>query len=170
MIVKLRIVGLYFNEPVTITDRIGLTVKDVMDEYIRLHDDINTPGGLKYHTYISSRGTENIGTIIYHFNGIYNFDGNNTLSTPPDGRSLGDKDRLDGIYQLSENLEESLPDHSKTGLAWQYYVVSPGGKVKSKTGAARSFKSFGEAPDYNIQPDDTIIWRLVAIAREPNFL
>jgi hypothetical protein len=43
-----RIVGLYFNQPVVISDLPTLTVRDVIDGYIRLNLNISIPGGLEY--------------------------------------------------------------------------------------------------------------------------
>jgi hypothetical protein len=154
--VKLRIVGLYFNEPVEITDRPGLTVKDVMDEYIRLNPNLHVAGGLEYHV---GKKYGNMETIAYNFNGRYNFNGVQNPRTS--GKTLKGEHRSPGIYRLSETLL-STP---QVELGWQYYVMSARGKNKSKTKSSGGFKNFNDPnPDYNIQNGDTIIWRLVAIA------
>lgn len=169
--VKLRIVGLYFNKTVKILDSPTLTVRNVMDEYIRLNPNLALPGGLEYTRYpIGS--VDFVRAISFHHDGVYDFEGNNIRNLQPagpDGTSLGDNNRLPGIYTLSEDLEDEFTSRG-VGLVWQYYVVGSNGTVKSKTPASRGFKSFGATPDYNIADGDTIIWRLVAIAREPNFL
>jgi hypothetical protein len=170
--VKLRIVGLYFNATVRVEDNPNLTVRDVMDEYIRMNPNLAVPGGLEYGRFPIGT-TDFVTRLTYHYPGKYDFDGNNVLVPQPvgvDGPTLGKKDRPAGIYTLGENLEDQLLD-KKAGLVWQYYVVSPGGVVKSKTPASRGFQGFGVTPpSYNFENNDTIIWRLVAIAREPNFL
>ena len=176
--VKLRIVGLYFNETISIEDRVELTVRDVMDEYIRLNPNLSIPGGLEYVRYpelpMRDPSRDFVRTISYHFNGNYNFDADRTGVVPPDGNSLGNRPRPAGIYTLSEDLEDYFPNIHKAGLAWQYYVVSESGTVKSRTRVKRDFQSFGEVVTtgfkYNLSQGDTIIWRLVAIAREPNYL
>ncbi len=178
--VRLRIVGLYFNETVSIEDRPDLTVRDVMDEYIRLHPNLSVPGGLEYVRYpdvaIPLKARDYVRTISYHFNSVYNFNADDSGAVPPDGNSLGNRLRTAGIYTLSEDLEDNFPDINKVGLAWQYYVVSKGGVVKSRTREERDFQAFGELevpinkPKYDFKDGDTIIWRLVAIAREPNYI
>lgn len=178
--VKLRIVGLYFNENVVVDDAPTTTVRTVLDEYIRLNPNIAVVGGLQYIS--STNGFVN--TLTYHFGGTFNFDGNNVLQSPPagpptasfpDGISLGRIPRLEGIYTLSEYMEDLFPDN-KVGLVWQYYVVSKKGKVKSKTPVSRGFSGFGEplpvvrGVQQVFAEGDTVIWRLVAIVREPNFV
>lgn len=176
--VKLRIVGLYFNKTVKILDSPTLTVRNVMDEYIRLNPNLAVPGGLEYTRYPQINPDGSIGdvdfvrAISYHHDGVFDFDGNNIKNLQPagpDGTSLGDNPRRAGIYTLSEDLGDQFTSPG-VGLVWQYYVVGADGVVKSKTPSSRGFKSFGAIPDYNIEDKDTIIWRLVAIARKPNFL
>jgi hypothetical protein len=178
--VNLRIVGLYFNEIVRVDDAPTTTVRTVMDEYIRLHPEIAVPGGLEYGRF-PINGRDFVTTLTYHFGGDFNFDANKVVQIPPDGPSLGDQSRPAGIYTLSESLEDQFSD-TKVGLVWQYYVVSAAGEVKSKTPVSRGFSGFGEPLPNLIDPlggpdipqtfadGDSIIWRLVAIARRPNFL
>lgn len=167
--VRVRIVGLYFNQPVSIEDNPNLTVRDVLDEYIRLNPNLAVPGGLEY-TRFPIGTTDSVTTLTYHYGGVYNFDGNNVLTDPPDGPSLGNIDRPAGLYTLSERFEDDFTTLG-VGLVWQYYVVSALGLVKSRTPASRGFQGFGQTPPmYNLANGDTIIWRLVAIARTPNFL
>jgi len=168
--VNLRIVGLYFNETVVVDDAPTTTVRNVLDEYIRLNPEIAKPGGLEYGRFPIG-GRDFVTTLTYHFPGTFNFDGNNVVQIPPDGPSLGDQNRPGGIYTLSESLEDQFSDNA-VGLVWQYYVVSTTGEVKSKTPATRGFSGFGEPlPAGNsLAEGDSIIWRLVAIARRPNFL
>jgi hypothetical protein len=172
--VRLRIVGLYFNTTVKINDNINLTVRDVMDEYIRLNPNISVVGGLEYVRYPKTGGSDDfVRTLTYHFGGKYDFNGDGDTNDAVDGKSLGNKTIAKGIYTLSEDLEDGIPGYqagNKVGLAWQYYVVGANGKVKSATPASRQFSSFGKvSPDYDIEDGDTIIWRLVAIARKPNY-
>jgi hypothetical protein len=166
--VKLRIVGLYFNKMVRINDVPNLTVRDVLDEYIRLNPNLAVPDGLEYSRYPVGP-TDSVKTFTHHFSGSYDFNGNNVITTPPDGPTLGNNSRPAGIYTLSEDLEDQFSD-TKVGLVWQYYVVSPTGIVKSRTPSSRGFQLFGiTPPSYNLGDGDTIFWRLVAIARAPNF-
>jgi hypothetical protein len=171
--VRLRIVGLYFNETVTIEDKEELTVRDVLDKYISDHPDLSVPGGLEYVRYpIFSDRQDYVKAFNYHFNGSYNFDADGVSDGRKDGRSLGKSERKAGVYSLSEDLEDEFTT-SNVGLAWQYYVVSKGGSVKSKTPASREFQPFGNreaALRYRLADEDTIIWRLVVIAREPSIV
>lgn len=174
--VKLRIVGLYFNATVRIDDTTpNLTVRSVLDEYIRLNPNLALPGGLEYSRFPIGN-TDFVTRFTYHYPGEYDYNGNNVLVLQPvgvDGPTLGNQERPAGIYTLAEEFEDQLADN-KIGLVWQYYVVAPtaaGGLVKSRTPANRGFQGFGVPPvGYTIAEGDTIIWRLVAIAREPNFL
>jgi hypothetical protein len=188
--VKLRIVGLYFNETVRINDQPGLTVRDVLDKYISEHPDISVVGGLEYIRFpFPGNSKDFVKTFTYHYGGIYNFDANNTLdvapppslptSAAPDGPTLGNQGpaegRTAGIYTLSEDFEDELITGATrpVGLVWQYYVTSATGTNKSRTRVDRGFQAFGETtagvPNYNLADGDTITWRLVAICREPNF-
>ena len=183
--VKLRIVGLYFNETVRINDKLGLTVRDVLDKYISEHPDLSVEGGLEYIRFpFPGSNKDFVKTFTYHYGGIYNFDANNRLevapppslptSAAPDGPTLGKQDRPEGIYTLSEDFEEELASGAtrSVGLVWQYYVTDINGKHKSKTPVSRGFQAFGEIPaatNYDLANGDTITWRLVAICREPNY-
>jgi hypothetical protein len=174
--VNLRIVGLYFNESVEVDETTNPTVRDVMDEYIKNNREIAKPGGLEYGRF-PINGRDFVTTLTYHFPGLYNFEPDGVLTVPKDGTSLGGLTRAAGIYTLSESLEDQFSD-TKVGLVWQYYVVSETGEVKSKTPESRGFNGFGEqlpplvagGPPQPLAAQDTIIWRLVAIARRPNFL
>ena len=182
--VKLRIVGLYFNHTVQIEDVPSLTVRDVLDEYIRLNPNLAVPGGLEYQRFpVFGNPNDFVTTFVYHFNGNYDFDGNNTIIMQPigpDGNSLGDNKRPAGIYKLAESFEDDGLIAKGVGLVWQYYVVSATGLVKSATPVTRKFQGFGEKklelipappivrPQYDFTNGDKIIWRLVAIARQPS--
>ena len=179
--VTLRIVGIYFNEPVIIDDAPGpLTVKNVLDEYIRIHPDLSVAGGLEYIRFpFEKDGKDFIKTFNYNYPGIYNYDGNDTLVVAtdpekptivaPDGHSLGKQPRTEGIYTLSEDFEDQF-NSKKIGLVWQYYIISKDGINKSKTPVSRGFKPFGATPPiYLLEDGDVITWRLVGICREPNF-
>lgn len=176
--IKLRIVGLYFNKTVAIENKKGLNVKDVMDKYIH-ENPLSVPGGLEYTRATAYTVPELVITTIKHnFSGDFDFEGDNDEAGTADGPSLGDVKRESGIYTLTEDLEDHFPKDEKgkgrAGLAWQYYVVAPSdevgkGIVKSKTPVGRKFKRFDDAtPDYTLEDGDTIIWRLVAIARHPD--
>ena len=155
--VKLRIVGLYFNETVRINDKPNLTIRDVLDEYIGKHPDISVVGGLEYIRFpFSGNNNDFVKTFNYHFGGIYNYDANNRLdvaappilptTAAPDGISLGKRNRLAGIYTLSEDFEDEFISSATrpVGLVWQYYVTDINQKSKSKTPVDRGFQAFGE--------------------------
>jgi hypothetical protein len=180
--VKLRIVGLYFNETVEIDDTEDFTVRDVLDKYIAKHPNISVVGGLEYIRFpFPGNNSDFVKTFTYHYGGIYNFDANNKLEvapppsipTPaaPDGLTLGKQNRLPGIYTLSEDFEDELVSGATkpVGLVWQYYVTDSIGVSKSKTPVDRGFQAFGEDATYILQNDDIITWRLVAICRKPNY-
>jgi hypothetical protein len=178
--VNLRIVGLYFNEMVIVDDNDvtkPITVRDVLDAYIKANPTLAKPGGLEYNRFPIG-GRDFVTAFTYHFPGTFNFDGNDTVIIPPDGPSLGDQTRPAGIYTMAEALEDRFTDKS-VGLVWQYYVVASDGTLKSKTPESRGFNGFDERlpiplagtnPPPFLANNDTIIWRLVAIARKPNFL
>jgi hypothetical protein len=151
--VTLRIVGLFFNEKFDMTLSANTTVKNVVDAYIKQSKLAN--GGVSKLTYLPQKN-KTVRSFTYHFDGTYNFDG---LGGPAGdtGRSLGDDILKAGIFKLAEM------DYDVFKLAWQYYVVSPTGEVKSKTPSTRKFTKWGETPDYHIADGDEIIWRLVAI-------
>jgi len=188
--VKLRIVGLYFNETVKINNRPGLTVRDVLDKYISDHPNISVIGGLEYVRFpFRDNNNDFVKTFTYHYGGIYNFDANNRLevapppslptAAAPDGPTLGKQKRDSGIYTLSEDFEDELVSGATkpVGLVWQYYVTDGAGVSKSKTPVDRGFQAFGEvsagvvpiAPSYNLENGDIITWHLVAICRKPNY-
>ncbi len=183
--VKLRIVGLYFHENVKITDKPGLTVRDVLDKYISEHSDLSVAGGLEYIRFpFEKNGRDFVKTFNYNFGGTYNYEGDGTLvvatnpelptPTAPDGISLGKQEREEGIYTLSEDFEDEFtsPATKAVGLVWQYYVTDKDHKPKSKTPVNRGFLPFGTNPApvlYDLVEGDTITWRLVAIARGPNY-
>jgi hypothetical protein len=153
--VTLRIVGLFFNESFDMTLKKSTTVKDVVDEFRR-----RNPGRLSY---VEESVRPSPKSFTCKLNGIYNFDGLNTPTTDP-GTSLGGKPVRTGEFTLAEAKFDTYV------LAWQYYVVSKGGKVKSKTPPSRGFTFWNATPpDYRIVKDDTIIWRLVAIAKATEY-
>ena len=119
--VTLRIVGLYFNETVSVDDATNPTVRDVLDAYIDRNRSLAVAGGLEYSRFPID-GNDFATTFTYHFPGLYNFDPDGVLTPPIDGTSLGKQTRPAGIYTLSENLEDQLDD-KRVGLVWQYYVT-----------------------------------------------
>jgi hypothetical protein len=152
--VTLRIVGLFFNESFDMTLKKSTTVKDVVDEFRR-----QNPGRLSY---VEENVRPSPKSFTCHLNGKYNFDG---MGGPAGdlGKSLGDNKLKKGEFTLSE------ADLGTYKLAWQYYVVSKRGTVRSKTKKTRGFKFWNQEPDYQITENDTIIWRLVAIAKATEY-
>ena len=171
--IKLRIVGLYFNETIRIENVPTLTVKNIIDKYVKANPLLDTVGGLDYETFTPTGGDPFISAFIYNFGGSYNFDGDRTSTGAVDGKSLGNIARKAGIYKLAEDFQESFinAETKNVGLVWQYYVSDINEKVKSKTPVSRKFNSFAIAPlptEWSFAEGDTVTWRLVAIAREPN--
>ncbi|MEM6320410.1 MAG: hypothetical protein AAF960_22260 [Bacteroidota bacterium] len=151
--VRLRIVGIYFDKTVLVPlfTISPLTVKDVLDTYVQTNFDLNVTGGLSYITETLPTGQISLRSFIYNYAG---------------GSSLSGFNRPAGLYSLTET---SLDDN-RVGLGWQYYVIDGNTNInKSRTAINGEFTYFGEAPDYTIENGDTIIWRLVTIARKPNF-
>lgn len=169
--IKLRIVGLYFNETIKIENSATLIVKDIIDKYVKANPLIDTVGGLDYETFTPVGGDPFISAFIYNFGGSYNFDADRTSTGAVDGKSLGKIFRKAGIYKLAEDVEDSFnnTDTKNLGLVWQYYVSDKDERVKSKTPVSRGFNSFAVVPTGWVFADgDTVTWRLVAILREPN--
>lgn len=178
--VTLRIVGLYFNAPVTVPVPAGgnVTVKDVMDAYIAAGNTIDKVGGLAYSVkedYGQVGTYSSISSISHHYGGKfdYNADGNivalpaGQTPTPaaPDGPTLVGVLRDPGLYKLEEF---AIPGANGV-VAWQYYVVAPDGDVKSTTPVSRGINRFDDPKaGYTIQTGDTIIWRMVAILLGPS--
>ena len=152
--VKLRVVGVYLNTPVELDDKGGtLTVKDVMDAYIAQHP-LTEVGGFDY----EPKAGPLLSSVSHNFGGVYDYNGNGSFTDSIDGKSLGNNTRVAGIYALDGTSGGTV------NLIWQYYVVAPSGRVKSKTPSSRSFNSFVDIPtNFQIKDKDTIIWRLVAI-------
>ena len=160
MNIRLRIVGLYFNKLVTVPDtEDGVTIKDVIETYIQQSGGAYKPGGLDYYF-------EQIGTLSPKYDGT---------AAPPPGESLlgfiynnpapetlsGIK-REGGIYSLFENYQDAI----KVGLGWQSYVLEPSGKNRTATEINGKFRFFNQT---KVNDGETIVWRLVAICRAPNF-
>ncbi|MCU0469423.1 MAG: hypothetical protein MUF58_12555 [Arcicella sp.] len=156
--VKLRVVGVYLNTPVELDDKGGgLTVKDVMDAYIAQHP-ITEIGGFDY----SPQAGPLLQSVSHNFGGRYDYNGNGSFTDSVDGNSLGNNPISPGIYTLDGTFGNDV------NLIWQYYVVAPSGRVKSKTPPSRKFNSFTDVPtNFQIKDKDTIIWRLVAIRKNP---
>lgn len=145
--VTLRIVGLFFNETFEMELTNTTTVRDVVDACIALHP------GLSYTPEIARPSPFSFTNIL---NGKYNY--GKGARKNDSGKSLGNNKVKAGTFTLAEMESEHFD------LAWQYYVVSNRGKVKSKTPPTRKFTTWDATPDYRITANDTIIWRLVAIA------
>ena len=163
--INLRIVGLYFNEEVNIPLKKGLTVKDVVDEYIKDKGNSSVVGGLSYTPNPYTTGSSVI-SFTHNFSGSFNYDGLPGISLV-DGPTLGKRKRKAGVYTLSEETLKTELAEEKIFLTWQYYVVSKGGKVKSKTPSSRKFTRWGNPPDYKFKDGDSVIWRLVAVYDAP---
>ena len=150
--VTLRIVGLFFNETFKMELTNATTVKNVVDACIVLNS------GLSYVPEISRPSPFSFTNIL---NGKYNY--GKGARDNDSGKSLGNNKVKTGTFTLAEIESEHFD------LAWQYYVVSSRGKVKSKTPPTRKFTTWDATPNYRIVEGDTIIWRLVAIANATKY-
>ncbi|MEM7477966.1 MAG: hypothetical protein AAF483_23515 [Planctomycetota bacterium] len=153
--VQLRVVGIYYNRPITFEVEPGTTptvfsvMKAARDQF-----PISSPEGFDF---VSTASTNPSMEVIRHnFSGSYDFDGNGVTTDPVDGPTLRGRSRSAGTYELGEQA-------IRGGLVgWQYYVVR-GNTVVSTTPASRGFQSFAK---FEVQDGDKVIWRLVAIATE----
>ena len=153
--IKLRIVGIYFHKDVTIDKKSKITIKDVLDEYIAIYGGINQPEGLMYvdepiehPSGKPDRGSRSLQGFAYN------------STNPP--KTLSGKPRDPGVYSLFENY----PKEGDVGLGWQSYVLDKNGRNKTETKVSEGFKYFDAT---EVKDEDTVIWRMVAIARRPNF-
>lgn len=174
--VRLRFVGLYLNAPVTLDPDAypgGITVKNVMDKYIETHP-IDQPGGLSYsvkedHAQVGSYSS--LHSVTHRYIGKFDWDGNGVIQEAPagpDGPTLIGEIRPPGLYKLAEF---AIPGATRGVVAWQYYVQGADGVLKSATPRNRSITRFDNAPpDYTIENNDTILWRMVAILLEPSLI
>ncbi|MBC7804694.1 MAG: hypothetical protein H7145_00960 [Akkermansiaceae bacterium] len=178
--VKLRFVGLYFNAPVEIdTEKYpsGITVKNVMDEYVHKHP-ITEPGGLAYSVKEDMYGPGTYSSLLsvaHNYVGKFDFNADgNIVEAPvgeipdqdrPDGPTLIGEIRPAGLYQLTEF---AIPTAPRGVVAWQYYVEGKDDVLKSRTPVSRGITRFDLTPDYGIADGDTIIWRMVAVLLAPS--
>jgi hypothetical protein len=163
---RLRVVGVYFNRRFKFDDG----GKDVTIE--TLHNEamskcpISQRGGIFFTGSFeqpdgSTPATGNpIRTVSHNYSGQYDFNGDGVIKIipdGPDGPTLGNRNRLEGIYELSEQLIENGL------LAWQYYV-NRGGTIVSRTPKERKFNPY---QDFILKNNDLVTWRLVSIATSP---
>lgn len=162
MQVTLRIVGLYFRKTVTIQDIPGkvVTIKDVIEAYIQQVGDSSKPEGLDY-------SFEPIQNVVPNYKeeaapprgeSLLGFAYHNSVPQP----TLSGVLREIGIYSLFENYQA----HPKVGLAWQSYVLDTNKQNRTATKIAEGFRYFNQTEVFD---GETIVWRLVAICRAPNY-
>jgi hypothetical protein len=153
--IKIRIVGIYFRKTVNIKKDAPITIKDVMDEYIRTSGGITEPEGLLY-TKDAILNPEP-GQGQFSLTGVaYN------SSKPPATLSGRQPAPPAGIYSLFENYPPDAP----VGLGWQSYVIGRDGKNRTATALGEGFKYFDATEVFD---GEKIIWRMVGICRRPNF-
>jgi hypothetical protein len=151
--VQLRVVGIYFNTPITF-ESANPTIASLMYEASK-QLPIDLPGGFAYTSTLST--DPSVVSVSHNYSGRFDFDGNGSSSDPVDGPTLRGITLPAGIYELKE---QSIAD----GLVgWQYYVVRDN-QVVSTTPASRGFLSYAK---FLLQDGDKVIWRLVGIAKAP---
>lgn len=143
--VNITIVGLYFSKEVSIEDKKGLTVREVMDAY-RASVPITEPNGLDYRTQ-SAGEYQSMLALSHHI---------------PEGQVSKRSGRplIPGLYTIQEE-----PPGNNPRSIWQYYVLNPDGTLDS---GAKSVTFDNPNTDYNLKNGSKIIWRAVAIAFGPN--
>lgn len=78
------------------------------------------------------------------------------------GETRSGRQRMAGVYELRET---SFADET-IGLGWQYYVLDENRNRVSATDPGEGFDNFLDA-EFTWAENWQLIWRLVAIAREP---
>jgi hypothetical protein len=150
--VRLRIVGVYFNEIIKIEDEQVEQVQsvyDLMQVYIKakggvMKEDVFNPGSLVANPGGLEIDVRDVGTAphvpIYSLHAVrYNYPGNfkffkGTTLQETTGATLGGKRRVAGILTLNEDMVCCLtPESVLVRSAFQYYVTDKDGKVRSAT-------------------------------------
>jgi hypothetical protein len=159
---RLRVVGVYFNRRFKFDDGgKDVTIETLHNEAMKI--PVNKRGGILFTGSFSqpdgsTPGTGNpIRTISHNYSGKYDFNGNGSLEDSVDGPTLGGINRIEGIYELSEQIIENGL------LAWQYYV-NRGGTIVSRTPKERGFNPY---QGFVLKDEDRVTWRLVSIATRP---
>jgi hypothetical protein len=168
--VRLRVVGVYFNQRIEIKFDDGgdpVTIETLhnaaMEQFPFNSPDGNKSGIFFTGSFQKPDGTVDpkkgnpIRTVSHSYPGKYNFNGNDSLDDKVDGETLGGNIRPKGIYELSEQLIDNGL------LAWQYYV-NRGGTIVSRTPSSRKFTPYQE---FILKDNDLVTWRLVSIATSP---
>jgi hypothetical protein len=168
--VRLRIAGIYYDEkfelgalpPVPAIDIPGRTAPAGPTIFELLEAAVNKPGKNKENfVYVFERRGDHLSITSLGVTHRKNIIG-----------TLGGKARPAGTYQLTE-----LPIPGGV-VAWQYYVYRDGVSVSQKPnppgivtgyspvkGDGTGFTGFDQ---FELQAGDEVIWRQVAILREPN--
>jgi hypothetical protein len=161
--VRLRVVGVYFNRRFTFDDGGKPVTVETLHNEAMSKCPINQPGGIFFTgSFERPEGStplmgNPIRTVSHNYSGKYDFNGNGCLGDAVDGPTLGGRNRVKGIYELSEQIVENGL------LAWQYYV-NRGGTIVSRTPKERGFNTY---QDFILKDNDLVTWRLVTIATRP---
>ena len=161
--VKLRVVGVYFNQYITFDDGGGTATIEMLHNAAMSKCPISRPGEIFFTgSFEQPSGLDlnkpnPIRTVSHNYPGKFDFNGNGSLKDAVDGNTLGGRSRAPGIYELSEQLIENGL------LAWQYYVKR-GDVLASETPSSRGFQSYQTFP---LKNEDEVTWRLVSIATKP---
>ncbi|MEM6295348.1 MAG: hypothetical protein AAGA54_29010 [Myxococcota bacterium] len=145
--IQMDIVGIYLSVVREIdlgdSDK-GLSVREVMDQFREQLGGSDKVGGFDYMTVSASNP---MFAMRHRYAG---------------GQTRSKKQRLAGLYDLRE---QSL-SNGQIGLGWQYYVIDENGQRLSATPPGEGFTSFLDAR-FPWGDKWKLIWRLVAIRREP---
>jgi hypothetical protein len=159
--VELRIVGLFFSKTVELDDTMPLSVKDVIDAYVK-NFPIDKLNGLSYRFSAETPDEKKFTMLSF----THNYDGGyEEKGLSKDGLTIGGKLRPAGLYELQELSLDPIV------VAWQYYVIDGTSKEnKTKTLPGEEFTGFATklTDAQAIKDGDTVIWRMVAIVRRPN--
>lgn len=166
--VRLRIVGVFYDEMITVEKDGKVTVKDVLDEAEK--------SSLETFRYRAEErySKRYAGRVL----SLSSFTHKITTLDP----SLGARKRAAGIYEIRETVDPI--NGNEIVHAWQYYVISGGKAVsnasdgkdpfdvspaspKNSTISPKAVAGFTPFDRQEVVNNDEIVWRNVSIARGP---
>jgi hypothetical protein len=163
MTVRLRIVGVFFDDP-QVPWNAGDTIKNILDAAA-----VRAAGKLVYASDVRfDPGPKKLVETLRSFQ--------HTLGGPLQP-TLGGRSRVRGTYEIEEQVES----HKGVVIvrAWQYYVIRGGRAFSNASDGQDVFDASPPTPtppstpgftpftQFNVNDGDEIIWRNVSIARSP---
>jgi hypothetical protein len=166
--VRLRVVGVFYDEMVTLTKAGDIFVSDILEEAEK------TSGNAFRYRAEERYSKKYKGRVL----SMSSFTHKIAKLKP----SLGNRERKAGIYEIRETVD--VVNGNEIVHAWQYYVISGGKAVSNASDGKGPFDVSPASPENNpLFPDavagftpfdkqkvidsDEIIWRNVSIARGP---